>query len=402
MISQQMAKRVHEDGPGVLPGPTPDRAARAHAAWPVAPGTVLPAAQFRSVFERECCLADRGTRRFSLLALCRRAGDRDERRGRSALADLARRTSQRVRSTDMVGWIDADRVHVLLTDTEPAGALVVATWVGQAAAALGFAVDQTIYVYPVVSEPNTSAAQGEPGRSATHGKAVHRPLDEPSVGALPAAVVPPVGGAAGSWPMADLWPLLAIPTPLWKRSLDVCLSAIGLLVLAPMFLLIALAVRLDSPGPLIFRHRRAGRGGRPFVFYKFRSMMPDAERQLAALASQNEIRKDPRVTRVGRVLRRWSLDELPQLWNVLKGDISLVGPRSPTLDEVGKYERWQRRRLHVIGGITCTWQVGGRSQIPFREWMRLDLRYVAGRNLWGDLRILALTMPAVMTGRGAC
>jgi len=173
--------------------------------------------------------------------------------------------------------------------------------------------------------------------------------------------------------------------------------------------LIALAIRIDSPGSVIFRQSRAGRGGRPFVFYKFRSMTADAEERRTELELQNEqagpifkIRRDPRITRIGRLLRRSSLDELPQLWNVLKGDISLVGPRSPTLGEVSNYERWQRRRLCVTGGITCTWQVSGRSQISFREWMRLDLRYIACRSPWLDLRLLLMTLPAVISGRGAC
>ena len=177
----------------------------------------------------------------------------------------------------------------------------------------------------------------------------------------------------------------------------------------PLFLLVALAIRLDTRGPVLFRQQRAGRGARPFSFLKFRSMTSDAESLRASLASLNEqdgpifkIRDDPRITRVGRLLRRWSIDELPQLWNVLAGDISLVGPRSPTLDEARQYERWQRRRLCVTGGITCTWQVSGRSQIPFRDWMRLDMRYVAGRNAWLDLQLLARTLPAVLSGRGAC
>jgi len=209
--------------------------------------------------------------------------------------------------------------------------------------------------------------------------------------------------------MEDLWPRFEIRTPFWKRSLDVLGSSVALAALLPLFGLIAIAIRLDSPGPVIFRQQRAGRSGRPFAFLKFRSMSANAEALRPALAALNEqegpifkIRDDPRITRVGRLLRRWSIDELPQLWNVLVGDISLVGPRSATLDEVGKYERWQRRRLSVTGGITCTWQVSGRSEIPFREWMRLDMRYLATRSVWRDLSLLARTLPAVVSGRGAC
>jgi lipopolysaccharide/colanic/teichoic acid biosynthesis glycosyltransferase len=230
-----------------------------------------------------------------------------------------------------------------------------------------------------------------------------------ALSATQVAGVQTVAARAASWPMADLWPRLGVPTPLWKRSLDIVVASTALLLLSPLFAMIAIAIRCDSPGPVIFRQMRAGRGGRAFVIYKFRSMIQAAEEKRAALAAQNEqdgpvfkIRLDPRTTRVGRWIRRWSVDELPQLWNVLKGDISLVGPRSPTFDEVCKYERWQRRRLSVTGGITCIWQVSGRSQISFREWMRMDMRYVACRSPWLDLRLLVMTLPAVLSGRGAC
>jgi lipopolysaccharide/colanic/teichoic acid biosynthesis glycosyltransferase len=185
-------------------------------------------------------------------------------------------------------------------------------------------------------------------------------------------------------------------------------ASIALVLLLPVLAIVAAAIRLDSPGPVIFRQKRAGRGGHPFVFYKFRSMFVDAEKRRAELQSLNEqsgpifkIKNDPRMTRVGRLLRRWSIDELPQLWNVIKGDLSLVGPRSPTFEEFSCYERWERQRLCVTGGITCIWQVSGRSQISFRDWMRMDMRYLARRGLWLDLCLLARTVPAVVSGRGA-
>ncbi len=158
---------------------------------------------------------------------------------------------------------------------------------------------------------------------------------------------------------------------------------------------------------MIFRQRRAGRGGKPFTFYKFRSMFVDAEKRRAELAALNEldgpafkIRNDPRMTRVGRLMRRWSVDELPQLWNVFKGDFSLVGPRPPTLNEVPSYERWQRRRLSVSGGLTCIWQVSGRNEIAFEDWMRMDMRYIARRGPWTDLRLLAPPSRAVRAAAG--
>lgn len=358
--------------------PKPERTPRQRGVGPASTQSVLSARTFEVFLERERSLADRGARRFSLLELRQRSGEPEGRPSGSALEELAGSLRRRLRSTDLVARADARRVEILLTDTEPAGAHSVALWVRQAAARLGLELELTTYVYPCAAEPG---APREPALEL---------------------------GPSQPAPVVDLWPLLEIPTPLWKRGLDVAVSASALLCLLPLFALIAVAIRLDSPGPVIFRQQRAGRGGRAFAFYKFRSMTADAEARRAELAALNEqdgpvfkIRADPRITRVGRWLRRSSIDELPQLWNVLKGDISLVGPRSPTLDEVSQYEPWQRRRLCVTGGITCTWQVSGRSQIPFREWMRLDLRYVACRNLWLDLRLLARTLPAVISGRGA-
>jgi exopolysaccharide biosynthesis polyprenyl glycosylphosphotransferase len=195
---------------------------------------------------------------------------------------------------------------------------------------------------------------------------------------------------------------------LWKRAFDVVASLVMLLLFAPLLVVIAVAIRLDSPGPIFFRQRRVGQNGRKFWLYKFRSMCVEAESRSRELRQHNEMdgpafkmREDPRVTRVGRLLRRLSLDEFPQFWNVLRGEMSVVGPRPPLPSEVKLYKRWQRRRLSVRPGITCIWQVSGRNELDFAQWMALDLEYIDNWSLWGDLKIVLQTIPAVIWGRGA-
>jgi exopolysaccharide biosynthesis polyprenyl glycosylphosphotransferase len=193
-----------------------------------------------------------------------------------------------------------------------------------------------------------------------------------------------------------------------RRCADAALALIFLLLLSPLFLLVALAVRLTSPGPVLFRQVRCGLHGRPFIFLKFRSMHVDAESLKPHLAPYNEMdgpafkmTNDPRVTPVGYWLRRTSLDELPQLWNILLGDMSFVGPRPSVVEEVRQYEPWQRRRLSMPPGLTCLWQVSGRNDLSFDEWMRLDLEYIDNWSLWLDVKIAFRTIPAVLFGRGA-
>ena len=193
-----------------------------------------------------------------------------------------------------------------------------------------------------------------------------------------------------------------------KRIIDVLGAAILLVLLSPLFLTLALCILVDSRGPVIFKQKRLGLGGRAFTFYKFRSMCVDAEDSRQKILHLNEvsgpifkIKEDPRVTRVGRWLRRYSLDELPQIFNVLKGDMSFVGPRPPLPCEVEQYEDWQLKRLSVIPGITCLWQISGRSKLSFDEWVKLDLKYIESRTLWMDLVILIRTIPAVVSGDGA-
>ena len=193
-----------------------------------------------------------------------------------------------------------------------------------------------------------------------------------------------------------------------KRLLDVTGAALALILSAPLMLLAALAIKLESRGPVLYRSTRVGRGGRPFTFYKLRSMVNGADRHRQHLNHLNEcdgpvfkICRDPRVTVVGRFLRTTSLDELPQFWNVLRGDMSLVGPRPPIPEEVSHYQPWQMRRLDVRPGLTCLWQISGRSRIGFEEWMRLDLEYINRRSLRLDLRILLRTVPAVLSREGA-
>jgi exopolysaccharide biosynthesis polyprenyl glycosylphosphotransferase len=193
-----------------------------------------------------------------------------------------------------------------------------------------------------------------------------------------------------------------------RRCFDFSAALALITLLSPLLLAIAALVKITSRGPVLFRQVRAGLHGRPFVFLKFRSMRLDAEALKAALAPFNEMdgpafkmTNDPRVTPLGRWLRKTSLDELPQLLNILRGEMSFVGPRPAVLDEVRRYEPWQRRRLSMPPGLTCLWQVSGRNELTFDEWMRLDLEYIDNWSLWLDLRIVFKTIPAVVLGRGA-
>ncbi len=193
-----------------------------------------------------------------------------------------------------------------------------------------------------------------------------------------------------------------------KRVLDFLLASLGLLATLPLWIAIAIAIKVDSPGPAIFVQERVGIHGRRFRFYKFRSMYADAERRLEELQSSNEvsgpvfkIRNDPRVTRIGSLLRRTSLDELPQLLNVLKGEMSLVGPRPPLPKEVEQYRPRDAVRLSVKPGLTCLWQISGRSTVGFDEWMEYDREYVRRMSLRLDVSILVRTVWAVLSCRGA-
>jgi len=195
---------------------------------------------------------------------------------------------------------------------------------------------------------------------------------------------------------------------LLKRLLDLAGAALLLALLSPLLVLLAALVRLTSSGPVFYRQTRCGLGGRRFTLVKFRSMVADAEQRQAELAARNEadgpvfkMRNDPRVTPLGRAMRKLSLDELPQLWNVLKGDMSFVGPRPPLPHEVEKYERWQRRRLRMRPGLTCLWALEGRSELSFSRWMELDMAYIDNWSLWLDLKIFLKTIPRVLLGRGA-
>jgi lipopolysaccharide/colanic/teichoic acid biosynthesis glycosyltransferase len=196
--------------------------------------------------------------------------------------------------------------------------------------------------------------------------------------------------------------------PALRRSIEVALTALLLVPAAPLAGLIAIVVRLTSAGPALYRQTRCGQDGRPFVLLKFRTMCVDAEQQQAALLARNEmtppvfkLRTDPRVTRAGAFLRRSSLDELPQLINVLKGEMALVGPRPMRQEEIGQLAPAHRRRLLVKPGITGLWQVRGRNELDVSEWLKLDLEYVDHASLWLDLKILLQTIPAVLSGRGA-
>lgn len=193
------------------------------------------------------------------------------------------------------------------------------------------------------------------------------------------------------------------------RLFDLFVAAIALLILAPLLLIVVCCIVINSPGAIFYSQKRVGINGRIFKFWKFRSMVVNAEQQKDDLISDRgvadsvrfKMKEDPRITRVGRFIRKYSIDELPQLWNVLKGDMSLVGPRPPVPKEVNIYSSSDRRRMRIIPGITCIWQVSGRSEIPFEEQVKLDEDYILSASFWTNVKLLLRTIPAVLFGKGA-
>jgi lipopolysaccharide/colanic/teichoic acid biosynthesis glycosyltransferase len=219
-----------------------------------------------------------------------------------------------------------------------------------------------------------------------------------------------------SWLQAHLWQqrlraqFLTHGGAAVKRAFDIFVSLVSLLLLSPLLVLIGLAVWVEDGGPILYAQTRVGRYGRLFKMYKIRSMCPDADARLKDLLAKNQLKEgvtfklkdDPRMTRVGKWLRKYSFDELPQFYNVLRGDMSLVGPRPPVPREVAMYRPADRRRLAAKPGITCIWQISGRSEIDFSGQVGLDVGYIESQSFWSDLKILARTVPAVLSGKGAC
>ncbi len=295
-----------------------------------------------------------------------------------------------VRVTDEVGWFSKD-VAVLLPDTHTSGAHCMAKRLCEMAGSRCGKLNYHVLPY------QAQGTSGDDDRG--HSERVpssKEPAKRPAKRRSPVAYVP--GDPS----------LFIQPIPLWKRTTDVILAAGGLAVLSPLLLMLAVLVKATSPGPILFRQWRTGLGGEAFQIYKFRTMVVDAEARKAKLMALNEqdgpafkLTNDPRLTPVGHLLRSTSLDELPQLWNVLRGDMTLVGPRPLPCAEAAACMPWQRRRLDVTPGITCIWQVKGRSSVSFDQWMRMDLLYTQRRTPWHDAVLLTQTAAAVLTRRGA-
>lgn len=211
------------------------------------------------------------------------------------------------------------------------------------------------------------------------------------------------------WSKKMLWVFVVNSLFLFKRIVDILASGILLICLSPVFAATALAIKFEDPGPVFFSQKRVGKWGKFFTMHKFRSMIMNADKVKDELLEQNESEKgvifkmkdDPRITKVGKFIRKYSIDELPQLWNVFVGDMSLVGPRPPVPREVSEYKNLDRRRLEVKPGITCIWQVSGRSDIDFEGQVKLDVQYIQNQSFWGDILILLKTIPAVLLGKGA-
>lgn len=346
-------------------GPSTDR-----ADWH---GFLHSVERMRAILERERMRADRGNSSFALATFTFPAPCDD-----STLTAIARILAERLRATDDAGVMSPRRVGIVLPETPAAGAWRLAEQICDLLPAAMPRPECDVYVYP--------ATQDHPSLET-----IVEDTEDEGREALP------------------MQALFAQPLPGWKRAIDVVIAGTALVVAAPLLIVVAVAIKLTSPGPVFFRQRRHTIGGRGFTMYKFRTMCVDAEAQKAALRAHSEqdgpafkMQNDPRVTRLGSFLRKASIDELPQLFNVLLGEMSLVGPRPLPCDESRRCAPWQQRRLDVTPGLTCIWQVRGRSKVSFADWIRMDIQYIRSRSLANDVKLIAQTVPAVVLRRGAC
>jgi lipopolysaccharide/colanic/teichoic acid biosynthesis glycosyltransferase len=333
---------------------------------------LLTESQFRHAAARERVRADRNRLPLTILVI-ELAPNRSTSRDFATLSEMLRR---RLRITDTAGFLSDGRVAVLLPDTPKAGAWKVASDVCDLYPVGRERPNCEVFVYPDESTPSHHDSQVESE-----------------------------GTASRSSVQVDA--LFSQPTPMLKRSLDVLGASAGLVIAAPILLLSAMLIKVTSPGPVFFSQIREGHGGRRFRMHKLRTMCVGADRQQSALRALSEqdgpafkMSHDPRTTWIGRLLRRTSLDELPQLWNVLLGEMSLVGPRPLPVEESLQCTSWQRQRLTVPPGLTCVWQVRGRSTVSFESWMRMDLEYLRRRSFSYDVRLLISTIPSLVLHRG--
>jgi len=336
----------------------------------------------RFLVQRERFRADRTSRSFSLIAI--RFLDSPE-----ALPDgeqdLIQWLQQELRITDDVGRLDDGRFGVVLPETDAAGAEIVADRIRLECATRDLRNDIEISVYPDSGQSDQTTSDSDQEK-----------LD------------PVADDAPTVQTTTTLQSIIVRPMPFWKRAIDVAFSSVLIAVTSPIQSSVALAIRSTSPGPIIFAQQRSGLAGKPYRIYKFRTMCVDAEDQQTALLNKNEqdgpafkMKVDPRVTSIGKFLRKTSLDELPQLFNVLRGEMSLVGPRPLPVYETDACETWQKYRLDVTPGITCVWQVYGRGRVGFDNWVRMDMEYIRSRSILQDAHLLCMTLPAVLSGRGA-
>jgi len=345
-----------------------------------APSFLLNDEEFRFAADCERMRVDRNGSVLSLL-LIRLP------HGHTAAGDvkfMARLLEGRLRVTDTPGLLDDGRIAVLLPDTQTEGAWKVATDLSEVYPPGPSRPECDVLVYPPHQRTRDDEAE----------------LDtETEEGAELAASDDAVKPTTSEF-------FFATATPRWKRVIDLLGGSAGLVVAGPIILGAATAIKLTSPGPAFFVQLREGLGGQTFAMWKLRTMHQDAEEmkeELLALSQQDgpafKLRQDPRTTRLGRLLRWTSIDELPQLWNVLRGEMSLVGPRPLPVAESQACEPWQRRRLTVTPGMTCTWQVSGRGSVSFDDWVRMDLQYAKRAGLWQDLKLIVLTLPALIFHR---